>query len=192
MVSTRSSTVTPAASFSTCAPNPPQQNTQSDTNPAVLLVQQSQLLQRLEQRLASLEACNQLLASSAATPTPPTQAPATPESSSAPLANNLAPYTHQAKNPSERIKTCEVPKFNEKKEVEAWIIEFKKYCQLLKLRSNEDILLAAGIAIIDEAGYWWETQEENLTTWEQAKDVVLKVYGDRNKERHSMTKIKNL
>ena len=39
MVSTRSSTVTPAASSSTLAPNPAQQNAQPDTNLTVLLVQ---------------------------------------------------------------------------------------------------------------------------------------------------------
>ena len=116
---------------------------------------------------------------------PPMQAPAT-------LANNPAPYTHPAKYPSERIKTSEIPKFDGKREVEAWIIEFKRYCRLLNLRSNEDIMLAAGIAMIDEAGYWWETQEANLTTWEQAKEAVLSVYGDRNKQRNSVTKIKNL
>ena len=166
-----------------------------------MLVQQSQLLQKMEQRLANLEARDQLLASSAATPTPPMQAPVAPAATSAvippmqapaTLANNPAPYTHPAKDLFERIKTSEVPKFDGKKEVEAWIIEFKKYCRLLKLRSNEDILLAAGIAMIDEADYWWERQEANLTTWEQAKEAVLRVYGDRNKQRNSVTKIKNL
>ena len=157
----------------------------------------------MEQRLANLEARDQLLASSAATSavTPPMQAPVAPAVTSAvippmqapaTLANNPAPYTHPAKDPSERIKTSEVPKFDGKKEVEAWIIEFKKYCRLLKLRSNEDILLASGIAMIDEAGYWWERQEANLTTWEQAKEAILRVYGDRNKQRNSVTKIKNL
>ena len=131
MVSTRSSTVTPAASSSTSIPNPPQQNAQPDTNLAALLVQQSQLLQRKEQRLANLEARDQLLASSAATLTPPMQAPVAPPATSAatppmqaPLANDQAPYTHPAKDPSQRIKTSEVPKFDGKKEVEAWIIEF--------------------------------------------------------------------
>ena len=76
--------------------------------------------------------------------------------------------------------------------MEAWIIEFKKYCRLLKLWSNEDILLAAGIAIIEKVGYWWERQEANLTTWEQAKKAVLTVYGDRNNQLNSVTKIKNL
>ena len=131
MVSTRSSSVTPGASSSTSAPNPAQQsNAQPDVNLAGLLVQQSQLLQRMEQRLANLEAHDQLLASSAATSaaTFPMQAP---------LANNPAPYTHPVKDPSERIKTAEVPKFHGKKEVEAWIIKFKKYCRLLKLRSKE-------------------------------------------------------
>ena len=46
--------------------------------------------------------------------------------------------------------------------------------------------------MIDEADYWWERQEANLTTWEQAKEAVLRVYGDRNKQRNSVTKIKNL
>ena len=46
--------------------------------------------------------------------------------------------------------------------------------------------------MIDEAGYWWERQEANLTTWEQAKEAILRVYGDRNKQRNSVTKIKNL
>ena len=118
MVSTRSSTVTPTASSSTSIPNPPQQNAQSDTNLTALLVQQSQLLLKMEQRLANLEARDQLLASSAATPTPPMQAPVAPAATSAvilpmqapaTLANNPAPYTHPAKDPSERIKTSEVP-----------------------------------------------------------------------------------
>ena len=146
----------------------------------------------MEQRLANLEVRDQLMASSAATPPPLMQAPATLASSSAPLANNSAPYAHPAKDPSETIKTSEVPKFDGKKEVEAWIIEFKKYCRLLKIRSNEDILLAVGIAMIDEAGYLLERQEANLTTWEQAKQAILRVYGDRNKQRNSVTKIKNL
>ena len=46
--------------------------------------------------------------------------------------------------------------------------------------------------MIDEAGYWWGRQEANLITWEQAKEAVLKMYGDRNKQRNSVTKIKNL
>ena len=166
MVSTRSSTITLAASSSTFPPNPPQQNAQPDTNLAALLLQQSQLFQRMEQRLGNLEACDQLLASSAATSaaTPSIQAPATPASSSAPSAHNPAPYAHPAKDPSERMKLSEVPKFDGKKQVEAWIIEFRKYCRLLKLQPNEHILLAAGIAMIDEAGYWWERQEANITT----------------------------
>lgn len=116
----------------------------------------------------------------------------TPASSSAPLVDNPAPFIFLAKDFSEKIKTSEVPKFDGRKDVEVWIIEFKKYCRLLKLRTDEDILLAASIAMTDEPGYWWESQERNLTTWEQAKKAVLRVYGDRNKQRNSMIKIKNL
>lgn len=160
--------------------------------------------QQLEERLATMQPPISSSMTAPQTIAPQINAPqiiapqtiepplSTPASSSAPLANNLAPFVFPAKDPSEKIEISEVPKFDGKKDVEVWIIEFKKYCRLLKLRTDEDILLAASIAMTDEAGYWWESQERNLTTWEQAKKAVLRVYGDRNKQRNSMIKIKNL
>ena len=100
MVSTHSSTVTPAASSSTFILNPPQQNAQSDTNLAALLVQQSQLLQRIEQRLANLKAATSAV-------TPPMQAPVAPAATSAatlPMQAQVDPTKQQyslSKQPSQ-------------------------------------------------------------------------------------------
>lgn len=53
-----------------------------------------------------------------------------------PLESNPTPFVFPAKDSSERIKVSEVPKFDGKKEVEAWVIEFKKYCRLIKMRTS--------------------------------------------------------
>ena len=160
LVSTRSSTVTPAARSSTSVRNPPQQNTQSDTTFAALLVQQSQLLQRMEQRLANLEARDQLLACAAATSamTPPMAAPIAPAATSAmtpPMRAPVAPAaTHTyTDDPCQPIK-LEIPKFDGKI-AESYIISFERYCRILQLKTDEDILLAVGIAMTGKATLWW-------------------------------------
>ena len=227
MVSTRSSTVAPATGSSTSdflAATPAQQqqsqssfilppareandqlNAQPDVNLAALLVQQSQILQRMEQRLANLEARNQLLyapaapviitpaASSAATPTPPMQAPVTLAATSAmtpPSQTPVAPATTPAytNDPCKRIK-LEIPKFDGKN-AESCIINFERYCRILKLKTDEDILLAMGIAMTGKATLWWYHMEPDVTTWQEAKETVTSVYGDLRKKKDCANKLK--
>lgn len=64
-----------------------------------------------------------------------------------------APFFHH-RDPCERIKPSEVPKFDGKKKAEAWVIEFKKHCGLMRLRTDEDILLAMDLAMMDKAALW--------------------------------------
>ena len=211
MVSNRSSTVTPAASSSTSAPNPPQQNAQSDTNLAALLVQQSQLVQRMEQRLANLEARDQLLATSAMTP--PMQAPVAPTATSAmtpPMQTLVAPAATSATamtppmqapvataathaytdDPCKRIK-LEIPEVDGKN-AESWVISFERYCKILKLKTDEDILLAVWIAMTVKANIWWHHMEPEVTTWQEAKEAVTSVYVDPRKKKDCANKLKGL
>lgn len=86
------------------------------------------------------------------------------------------------KDPRERIKPSEVPKYDGKLGVETWIIDFNKYCRWRGLSSDEDILLAMGIAMTEKAARWWEYAEKKVTTWEEAKRAVLGTYGDRMRQ----------
>ena len=172
-----------------------QLNAKPDVNLAALLVQQSQLFQRMEQRLANLEACDQLLyapaASSAATPTPPMQVPIAPAAASAITPVGQAPtapaYTD---NPCKRIK-FEIPKYDGKNS-ESWIINFERYCRILKLKTDVDILLAMGIAMTGKATLWCHYMEPEVTTWQEAKEAVTSVYGDPRKKKDCENKLKCL
>lgn len=56
---------------------------------------------------------------------------------------------------------------------------------------DENILLAAGVAMIEKAALWWEQQEKGVATWGQAKEAVLRMYGDRRKRKNSANKLKD-
>ena len=149
----------------------------------------------MEQRLANLEARDQLLASSAATPTPPMQAPVAPAATSAvipPMQALIAPAATHAytDNPCKRIK-LDIPKFDGKN-AESWIISFDRYCKILKLKTDEDILLAVGIAMTGKATLWWHHMEREVTTWQEAKEAVTSVYGDPRKKKDCANKLKSL
>ena len=112
----------------------------------------------------------------------------------APVPPNIPPQDPQSflvmqKNPGERIKASEVPKYDGEVEVETWIIDFKKYCRLRSLRSDEDILLAMGIAMRGKAARWWDFAEKKVTSWEEAKGAVLGAYGDRVKQVNCANKL---
>ena len=211
MVSTRSSTVAPASGSSTsdssAAISAQQQQSQSsfipppareandqlnarpDVNLAALLVQQSQLLQRMEQRLANLEARDQLLYAPAA---PVIIGPAAASAMTPPRQALVAPATTPAytDDPCKRIK-LEIPKFDGKN-AESWIINFERYCRILKLKTDEDILLAMGIAMTGKATLWWHHMEPEVTTWQEAKETVTSVYGDPRKKKDCANKLKCL
>lgn len=38
--------------------------------------------------------------------------------------------------------------------------------------------MAAGVAMTEKAAPWWEQQEKEVTTWEQAKEAILRMYED--------------
>ena len=107
--------------------------------------------------------------------TPPGQAPTAPT------------YTD---NPCKRIK-LEIPKFD-RKDSESWIINFERYCRILKLKTDEDILLAMGIAMTGKATLWWHYMEPEVTTWQEAKEAVTSVYGDPRKKKDCANKLKCL
>ena len=164
MVTTRGSTAEP----SKAQPPPP--------DLIQMIQQQSQLLKQMEQRLANLEA----------TPTS-----ANPTTVTTPV--DITPGSYQfIKDPCERIKTAEVPKFDGKKEVEAWVIRFKKYCRLIKLTEDSDILTAMGIAMEEKAALWWEHAEDGITSWEAARTALLRTYGDPRKQKDSANRLKKL
>ena len=58
----------------------------------------------------------------------------------APVAPAAAPACTD--DPCKRIK-LEIPKFDGKN-AESWIISFERYCKILKLKTDEDIVLAMG------------------------------------------------
>ena len=131
----------------------------------------------MEQRLANLEARDQLRATS--TMTPPMQAPVAPAATHA--------YTD---NPCKRIK-LEIPKLDGKN-AESWIISFERYCKILKLKTDEDILLAVGIAMTGKATLSWHHMKSEVTTWEEAIEAVTSVYRDLRKKKDCANKLKCL
>ena len=89
---------------------------QPDINLTALLIQQSQLLQQMQQSLAILSGniqSAQAPVASETPPAPPAQASAAPQ------------FTE---DPCKRIK-LEIPKFDGKN-AEAWIINFERYCKI--------------------------------------------------------------
>lgn len=95
----------------------------------------------MEQRLASLEACDQLLH--------PQAAPFI----AAPTALAIAAPAALGKNPRERIKLIEVPKFDGTDKT-----EFEDYCNLIQLKQQDHILTAFGIAMTGKAILWCRSQ----------------------------------
>ena len=111
--------------------------------------------------------------------TPPIQTPVAPATTPA--------YTN---DPCKRIK-LEIPKFDGKN-AESWIINFERYCRILKLKTDEDILLAMGIAMTGKATLWWHHTEPEVTTWQETKEAVTSVYRDPRKKKHCANKLKSL
>lgn len=139
MVTTRSHTVTPEEQSSnnqTAAPAAPPPN--ADPNTAIML----QPLQRMEQRLANFEACDQLLHAQAAPVIAGSAAPVI----AAPTALAIAAPAALGKNPRERIKLIEVPKFDGTDKT-----EFEDYCNLIQLEQQDHILTAFSIAMTRKA-----------------------------------------
>ena len=203
MVSTRSSTIpastadnsplsdVPADQSITLQPPPAREEQllnqqlnieqQPDINLAALLLQQTQLLQQMERRLANLEGQSMQAPEALA---PPVQAPAPPAT---PV---QVPAALQFEDPCKCIK-LEISKFDGK-DAEAWIINFERYCKIIKLRTDEDILLAMGIAMTGKATLWWHHIEQEVTTWQEAKEAVTCVYGDPRKKKDCANRLKNL
>ena len=68
------------------------------------------------------------------------------------------------KDPRDRIKQADIPKYNggKTKEAETWVLEFTKYCRLIKITNDDHILTAFAIAMTDKAAMWWEYAEKSL------------------------------
>ena len=142
----------------------------------------------MERRLANLEGQSMQAPAALA---PPVQAQAPPAQAPAPPAPPVqVPAALQFEDPCKRIK-LEIPKFDGK-DAEAWIINFERYCKIIKLRTDEDILLAMGIAMTGKATLWWHHTEQEVTTWQEAKEAVTCVYGDPRKKKDCANRLKNL
>ena len=123
------------------------------------------------------------------------QAPVTLAATSAmtpPIQTPVAPATTPAytNDPCKRIK-LEIPKFDGKN-AQSWIINFERYCRILKLKTDEDILLAMGIAMTGKATLWWHHTEPEVTTWQETKEAVTSVYRDPRKKKDCANKLKSL
>ena len=137
----------------------------------------------MEHHLASLKS---QLPPMQASVVPPVQAPVPP----APPVQAPAAAVLQIEDPCKRIK-LEIPKFDGK-HMEACFISFERYCKILKLRTDEDILLVMGIAMIGKATLWWHHTEQEVTTWQEAKKAVTSIYSDLRKKKDCVNKLKVL
>ena len=163
---------------------------------------------RMEERLAELEASQQLKSGAPQIMAGPSAAPQLQQAlpshvpSSVPSAIMIGPpavispipsspttsqpnsYMLQAptpKDPRDRIKRTEVPKYDGTKDADNWLLDFTKYCRLTRLVEDEHILTAFSIAMTDKAGRWWEYAEKSLPlpqTWQTTKEAFLrKIHG---------------
>lgn len=48
------------------------------------------------------------------------------------------------------------------KSVDEWILEFTKYCRLIRLEDNDHILTTFGIAMTGKVDRWWEYAERHI------------------------------
>ena len=75
------------------------------------------------------------------------------------------------------------------------MLEFTKYCRLIRITNNDHILTAFAIAMTDKAAMWWEYAEKSLprpVRWQAAKDAFLHKYGNILKRQESINKLKKL
>ena len=120
--------------------------------------------------------------------------PVTPPTSSEPPVN---PPANPAKDPRDRIKQTHVPKYDgtKTKEAETWILEFMKYCRLIRITEDDHILTAFAVAMTDKAAMWWEYAEKSLphpVIWQTVKEAFLLKYGNVPKRQESANKLKKL
>ena len=181
-----------------------------------------QLLQRMEERLAELEASQQLksgapqiMAGLSAAPqlqqALPSHVPSSVPSAimigppavispipSSPTTSQPNSYMLQAptpKDPRDRIKRTEVPKYDGTKDTDNWLLDFTKYCRLTRLVEDEHILTAFSIAMTDKAGRWWEYAEKSLPlpqTWQTTKEAFLRKYANILKRDECVDKLRDL
>ena len=120
-------------------------------------------------------------------PPPPPPPPIDPPQVEPPL---------REKDPRDRIKPADIPKYDGKtKEAESWVLEFTKYCRLIRITNDDHILTAFAIAMTDKAAMWWEYAEKSLprpVRWQAAKDAFLHKYGNILKRQESINKLKRL
>ena len=107
------------------------------------------------------------------------------------------PSSIPTKDPLDRIKQPHVSKYDgsKTKEAESWVLEFTKYCCLIRITENNHILIAFAVAMTDKAGMWWEYAKKSLphpVRWQAAKEVFLKKYGNILKQQESTNKLKKL
>ena len=101
------------------------------------------------------------------------------------------------KDPMDRIKQTHVPKYDgtKTKEAETWILEFMKYCRLIRITEDDHILTPFAVAMTDKAAMWWQYAEKSLPhpiRWQAAKAAFLVKYGNILKRQESAHKLKTL
>ena len=109
---------------------------------------------------------------------------------------NTLPDNSYTKDPRNRIKHADVPKYDgTNKDAENWVLEFGRYCKLIRLTEDDHIRTAFGIAMTSKAVRWWEHAEKALphpVTWIAAKQAFLRKYGNVLKCEKCTDKLRTL
>ena len=189
MVVTRGTPVPQSSSSSRGKQREPPQEQQQQQQPPDA-AEWLRAIQALQQQIDGLQ--DRLDTSPVPPPPPPPNDP--PAGAQPPLGTQ--PPVLPVKDPLDRIKQT-LPKFDGSKTVEAefWLMEFIKYCRLIRITEDDHILTAFAVAMTNKAGMWWEYAEKSLprpVTWEAAKEVFLNKYSNILKRRESINKLKKL
>ena len=108
----------------------------------------------------------------------------------------LLPDNSYTKDPRDRINHADVPKYDgTNKDAESWVLEFGRYCKLIRLTEDDHILTAFGITMTSKAVRWWEHAEKALphtVTWIATKQAFLRKYGNVLKHEECTDKLRTL
>ena len=92
--------------------------------------------------------------------TPPLVPPLPPQSNDPPAVE----LSFREKDSRDHIKQADIPKYNggKTKEAETCVLDFTKYCRLIRITEDDHILTAFAIAMTDKDAMWWEYAERSL------------------------------
>ena len=137
----------------------PQKGKQPAAQPTLVSLLQfmENMEQRFDQRRASIENGTTNPTSTVVTTTRP---PPTGQGSQNP--QNPQPPQIAMKDPRDQIKQADVPKFDGMKNAGNWILDFTKYCRLIRISEDDHILIAFAVAMTEKASIWWEHAEKSL------------------------------